>query len=61
MRENNDNNNLFFVCSLIEYIARITDNTKQEIISKIGKDKITRIYNLADIYHSEFLIKYPMN
>ena len=57
MRENNDNNNLFFVCSLIEYIARITDNTKQEIISKIGKDKITKIYNLADIYHSENIDK----
>ena len=54
MRENNNNNNLFFTCSLIEYLARITNNTKEEFVLKLGKDKINKIYKLADVYHSEF-------
>ena len=31
-------NDLFYLCSLIEYIARKTYNTKKYIVNKIGKD-----------------------
>ena len=55
--EPKENNDLFFTCSLIEYIARITKNTKQHIISKLGKDNITKIYELAEIYHTENIEK----
>lgn len=37
MREDYSDNNLFFVCSLIEYIARKTRNTKKYIIEKLRK------------------------
>ena len=50
-------NDLFFVCSLIEYIARKTKNTKRYIVEKLGKERIKKIYNLAEVYHSENIEK----
>lgn len=50
-------NDLFFTCSLIEYIARKTKNTKKTIIDKLGKENIEKIYNLAEVYHSENIDK----
>ena len=57
MMEDIKNNNLFFVCSLIEYISRKTKNTKKYIVMKLGKEKINKIYSLAEIYHSENIDK----
>lgn len=37
MCEDYSDNNLFFVCNLIKYIARKTKNTKKYIIEKLGK------------------------
>lgn len=54
MGENQKDNDLFFVCSLIEFIARKTKNTKKCIIEKLGKEKI---YELAEVYHSENIEK----
>ena len=51
--ETQKNNDLFFVCSLIEYIARKTKNTKKYVVGKLGKETINKIYNLAEVYHSE--------
>ena len=51
------NNDLFFTCSLIEYIARKTKNTKKEVVEKIGKETINKIYSLAEVYHSENIEK----
>ena len=56
-RESKEENDLFFVCSLIEYIARKTKNTKKAIIDKLGKEKISKIYELAEVYHSENIEK----
>lgn len=50
-------NDLFYLCSLIEYIARKTYNTKKHIVNKIGKDFLVKIYNLAEVYHSENIDK----
>ena len=50
-------NDLFFTCSLIEYIARKTKNTKKYIVEKLGKEKIKKIYELAEVYHSENIEK----
>ena len=55
--EPQENNDLFFTCSLIEYIARKTKNTKKHIISIVGKQNITKIYTLASIYHTENINK----
>lgn len=56
MMENNQNN-LFYTCSLIEYIARLTKNDKTYIINKMGYENINKIYTLADVYHSENIDK----
>ena len=52
-----EENDLFYTCSLIEYIARKTLNTKKDIINIIGKDSVARIYQLADVYHCENIDK----
>ncbi len=52
-RENSKENDLFFTCSLIEYIARKTMNKREDIVNQLGKFNIGKIYELADIYHSD--------
>lgn len=51
--EPQDENNLFFTCSLIEYVARETRNRKKDIIQKIGIDGVRQIFEVADILHCE--------
>lgn len=57
MGESTEDNNLFFICSLLEYIARKTKNKKKYIVEKIGYDNIKKIYELAEVYHSENIEK----
>lgn len=57
MGEDQKDNDLFFVCSLIEHIARKTKNTKKYVVEKMGKENIKKIYELAEVYHSENLEK----
>ena len=57
MGEPQNENDLFFVCSFIEYIARKTNNKKSYIVKKIGKELLQKIYNLAEVYHSENIDK----
>lgn len=52
-RENQKENNLFFTCSLIAYIARKTNNKSSAVVNTLGKDSVRKIYELADIYHSD--------
>lgn len=47
-----NNNNLFFTCSLIEYIARKTNNHRNEVVVKLADD-VKRIYDYADVFHCE--------
>lgn len=55
--EDQKENDLFFLCSFIEYISRITNNKKSYVVNKIGKEKLQKIYDLADVYHSENIEK----
>lgn len=57
MGEAQQENDLFFTCSLIEYIARKTKNKKKYVVEKLGKENIKKIYDLAQIYHSENIEK----
>lgn len=57
MGETQADNDLFFTCSLIEYIARKTKNTKKTIVEKLGKENINKIYELAEVYHCENIEK----
>ena len=50
-------NDLFYLCSLIEYIARKTYNTKEYVVNKIDKKELEKIYSLAEVYHSENIDK----
>ncbi len=56
-REEKVANDLFFLCSLVEYIGRKTKNHRNVIVNAIGKDELQRIFDLADIYHNENLDK----
>ena len=52
-RENAKDNDLFFTCSLIDYIASKTKNTRADIVNALGKNRLEKIYELADVYHSD--------
>lgn len=52
-REDKKANDLFFTCSLIEYIARKTKNKPSDTVNYLGEAKLRKIYDLADVYHSD--------
>ena len=52
-RENPKENDLFFTCSLIEFISRKTKNRRVDVANALGKSSIEKIYDLADVYHSD--------
>lgn len=56
-REDKNSNDLFFLCSLIEYIARETKNKRNYIVNKIGGNGLTHIYEYADVFHCENIDK----
>lgn len=44
-------NDVFYVCSLIEYIARKTKNHRQDVIACFSKADIERQLRLAEVNH----------
>ena len=52
-REDPKENDLFFTCSLIDYIARKTKNKRADVVNALGRKNISKIYELADVYHSD--------
>ena len=48
-----NNSALFFTCSLIEYIGRITKNTRLDVLKYLGKEDVERVYAYADVFHCE--------
>ena len=52
-REDKKENDLFFLCSLVEYMARKTKNHPSVVVSKLGEKNVEKIYDLADVYHSD--------
>jgi len=48
---------MFFLCSLIEYIGRKTNNHRNVIVNAIGKPYLHHILEMADVYHSENIDK----
>lgn len=41
-RETQKDNDLFFTCSLIDYIARKTKNIRADIVNQLGKERLKR-------------------
>lgn len=56
-REDKKDNDLFYICSLIDYIARKTKNVRSYVVDQLGKDRLEKIYDLADIYHCDNMDK----
>ena len=47
---------LFFTCSLIEYIGRITKNRRSNVVDFLG-ERVSHIYEYADVLHLEPIAK----
>ena len=56
-REKKEYNDIFYVCSLIEYIGRKTNNHRNVIVNAIGREKLQHIFEYADVYHCENIDK----
>lgn len=52
-REEKKDNDLFYLCGLIDYMARKTKNERSYIVNKLGKERLEKIYDLADVYHCD--------
>ena len=52
-REPKKDNDLFYTCSLIDYIARKTKNKRVDVVNQLGKERIQKIYDLADVYRCD--------
>lgn len=50
MRNNSD---LFYVCSLIEFIGRKQKRKRSEVVADLGRDTLVRLYGHADVFHCE--------
>ena len=51
------NNNLFFLCSLIEFIGRQRKLARSEVVSSLGQETVKHIYEFADVLHCEPISK----
>lgn len=56
-REEKRDNDLFYLCSLIEYIGRKTKNYRSTVVNLLGKKELTHIWDYADVYHCENMDK----
>lgn len=52
-RESKKDNDLFYACSLIDYIARKTKNNRKDVVNRLGRKQLQKIYDLADVYHCD--------
>lgn len=48
---NETRNDLFYVCALIEYISRSTNNRRGDVIKKIGKKGLEKLMHDAQMDH----------
>jgi hypothetical protein len=56
-REDFKDNDLFYLCSLIEYIGRKTHNYRSTVVNALGKETLQHVLDYADVYHCENLDK----
>ena len=53
----NETNDLFYVCSLIEYIGRERKLRRSDVVARLGEKNIRRIFKYADTFHCEPIAK----
>lgn len=46
-------NDLFYLCSLIEFIGRQTKNSGSKIINVLGEEELRHLFKYAEVFHSE--------
>lgn len=51
--KSNISNDLYYTCSLIEFIGRKTKNKCCSIVNHLGEEVISHILEYADVFHSE--------
>ena len=49
-REESKDNDLFYICGLIDYIARKTENLRSDVVNFLVKERLEKIYDLSDVY-----------
>ena len=52
-----NNSDLFYTCSLIEYIGRKQKQKRETVVKLLGRETIRRIYRYADVFHCEPIAK----
>lgn len=52
-----NNSDLFYTCSLIEFIGREQKLKRSELVTLMGEKTIDRIYHYADVFHCEPIAK----
>ncbi len=52
-----NNSDLFYTCSLIEYIGRKQKQRRETVVKLLGRETIRRIYRYADFFHCEPIAK----
>lgn len=50
-----EENAVFYTCSLIECIGRITKNRGKDVCNMLGHDTVKKILDFADIYHCQII------
>lgn len=46
-------NDVFYTCSLIEYIGRVTKNHRKDVVSAFGTNGVKAILDSADVFHCQ--------
>ena len=52
-----NNSDLFYTCSLIEFIGREQKLKRSALVKLLGRPTIRRIYKYADVFHCEPIAK----
>ena len=52
-----NNSDLFYTCSLLEFIGREQKLKRADLVRFLGKETIERIYRYADVFHCEPIAK----
>lgn len=52
-----NNSDLFYTCSLIEYIGREQHLPRAAVVKGLGRENVARIYDYADVFHCEPIAK----
>ena len=52
-----NNSDLYYTCSLIEYIGRKQKQRRETVVKLLGRETIRRIYRYADVFHCEPIAK----